>query len=409
MACCLALTGCSLFGRKSAGTGGAAPAPAPPPRTDQPPIAARPLEPAGGGNGLLAGEIIDSFNRRPSGAYIQVSLVREGSEPAAAPIEVAADPQGYFTIQGLQVGRHYQLVARSQDSEHKLAGMAWATPPNPRLLIRLREDNGSPSIPAVPAAPWPATRPTPPAPVWPDDKGENGAASGWSPSGPAHLGAPVKTNDVAPAARERPARPDLVLNVNPQVPRLTPSPQPIDDTPTPPFPTPPAPPPPAAPIPVVPAPVPSCVLTGQTLVNFALNDLNGRPWEYRQHPSRLTLIDFWGTWCFPCRNAIPHLKILQDTYGNFGLTVVGIAYEKEGTVAEQVQKVNGVRLRYAMNYQVLLGDMRSCPVRTQFDVRSFPTLVLIDETGRIIWRAQGLDPQRLSDLEALIRQRVGIR
>jgi thiol-disulfide isomerase/thioredoxin len=392
-----------MFGRKSAtNASGARPAAEAAPRTDQPP-AARPLEPAGGVNGLLAGQILDGFNRRPAAAYIQVSLVSTGTEPPGAPVEVAADNQGYFTIQGLQTGKHYQLVARTQDGERKLAGTVWATPPNPRLVIHISEDNVNPKTPALPTAPvWPLPGPKGPAPTWPDEAAPNNDGS----PRPAGLGAPIKTNETEPSPTApvptRPVRPDQIISVNPQVSR-DPAPPPIADPPAE------APPSAAGVTPQVPAPVPSCALTGNTLANFALNDPNGQPWEFRQHRARLTLIDFWGTWCTPCLHAVPHLKVLQDNFGSYGLQVVGIAYE-DGPLAEQVQRVNRVRQRYAINYQVLLGaERKSCPVLQQFNVRSYPTLVLVDETGRILWRSQGLDSHHLAELDMLIRQRLGVR
>jgi thiol-disulfide isomerase/thioredoxin len=156
--------------------------------------------------------------------------------------------------------------------------------------------------------------------------------------------------------------------------------------------------------------VPSCVLTGQTLNNFALLDLGGQPWEYRRnHQGRLTLIDFWGTWCTYCMQAIPHLNSLQQRYGPAGLEVIGIAYE-DGSYLEQVQKVNRARQVRQIRYQVLLGSDRDrCPVRTQFGVLNWPTLVLLDESGRIIWRGEGLDGQQLRELEIIIHHRLGVR
>jgi thiol-disulfide isomerase/thioredoxin len=155
--------------------------------------------------------------------------------------------------------------------------------------------------------------------------------------------------------------------------------------------------------------VPSCVLTGQTLYNFALNDLTGHPWEYRQRRGKLVLIDFWGTWCIHCLHTIPNLNILQERYGPYGLEVIGIAYET-GAPAEQVRKVNDVRQRTRMNYRVLLGsDRDTCPVRKQFGVRAWPTMVLIDDTGRIVWRGEGGDPQHLRELEVVIQQRLAAR
>jgi thiol-disulfide isomerase/thioredoxin len=309
-----------------------------------------------------------------------------------APIEVAADNEGYFTIQGLQTGKQYQLLARTLDGDRKLAGTVFATPPYPRLVIRISEDNVTPRTPEVPSAPlWPTPGPRAPTPSWPKEKTD-------SPPRPAGLGNPVKSDDPDPAP-VRPSRPDKVISINPVVPPAPPSTDP-PATPAPPS---------SSVTPDVPAPVPSCALTGNTLANFALNDLDGRPWEYRQHRARLTLIDFWGTWCVGCLHSIPHLKILQERYANYGLQVVGIAYEK-GSLPEQVQAVNRIRQRYNISYQVLLGgETSTCPVRQQFDVHSFPTLVLVDETGRILWRSQGLDQQQISELDLLIRKRLGVR
>src|SRR5262245_54188381 len=112
---CLVLAGCAAFGKKTpagaaktdrplqdmnlasaegAAPGGPAPVPAP-------------------STGILAGQVVDAYNRRPQLVFIQVSASQDAGEPKAAPIEVAADAQGCFLIQGLQPGRHYQLVART--------------------------------------------------------------------------------------------------------------------------------------------------------------------------------------------------------------------------------------------------------------------------------------------------------
>jgi thiol-disulfide isomerase/thioredoxin len=151
------------------------------------------------------------------------------------------------------------------------------------------------------------------------------------------------------------------------------------------------------------------VLTGRQLDNFALNDLFGQPWEYRNNRSRLALLDFWGTWCMPCRQAIPHLNILQNNYGRYGLKVVGIAYEY-GTLQERLRKVQDVRNHLGINYQLLLGsDFETCPVKTQFAIGNFPTMVLLDENSRIIWRCEGFDAGRLQELEMLIKLQLHLR
>ena len=61
--------------------------------------------------------------------------------------------KGYFTIQGLQVGRHYQLIARVKDGTKMLSGTTLATPPNPRVTIYLSEDNTNDNTPPLPGPP----------------------------------------------------------------------------------------------------------------------------------------------------------------------------------------------------------------------------------------------------------------
>lgn len=437
----LALAGCTTFGKKPAAS------PNPPPRAaadDRPLLPDRNPPPAAGAtavspvevSGILAGLVIDRTYQQPPATIIQVS---EASASAnGPPVEVETNPQGYFTIKGLQPGRHYQLTARSMDGQHRAVGFVYATPPDARVVIHISDDPSTPNIPlppgaspqgfrnpmAAPDAPNSGERPSIAAERgWAPGRGSNGPGNPTPEQGPAALGPPVGMNGAPapqtpwsspppnapapapPAAAWHPentvqgaeqVRVDPLTFIAPQVRR------------GPPEATPPAPPGPPGP-PATPARVPSCDLTGKTLYNFALNDLNGQPWEFRQHPARLTLIDFWGTWCVHCVHAIPHLNILQQRYGPYGLQVVGIAYE-EGPLLQQIQQVNRMRQIKAMNYQILLGsDRGSCPVCTQFQVRSWPTLFLVDDQGRLIYRTEGLDADHLRELEIIIGQRLAAR
>lgn len=432
LAGCLLLAGCSSlgFGRKPQGAGPTAtprlPAPVTPtgvPRDgapDQP--AASPF------SGVLAGRVIDSYNRRPPPTYIQVVQAKgkDGKEPSGAPIEVATDSNGYFTIQGLQPGRSYQLIARAKDGDRKLAGMTWARPPDPRLLIRVSEDFVTPGTPDVPASPGTPTRGQPagersqlPPPVWPDSGAVAGQppAPDWTgsaePGSPLRravelgqplprAGAPVSDTPGGPPSGHRDRSREITIPGGPPVAAAPDAPvSPGLALPS-----------PAAPVAPAAGPVPFCVLlSGRKLDNFALNDLNGKRWEFRRNRrGRLVLLDFWWTGCIPCRQAIPHLNILQQNYGPYGLEVVSLAYET-GTPEEQARKVRGVRDRYSINYRLLLGTglQTECPVRTQFQVTHFPTMVLIDESGQIILRLDGLDAQRLRELETEIKRRLNVR
>jgi thiol-disulfide isomerase/thioredoxin len=445
----LSLVGCSLFGKKAPAKPDAPAAPSAssgwPSTGDGPGTTSSDSALPARVNGVLAGRVIDSYDHRPPPTFIQV-VSAQGAK--GAPAEVAADSQGYFTIQGLQPGQHYELIARTRDGESKLAGRVWAIPPNPRVLIFMSSDFATPNTPAAPGPPTiPGQKRNPQsaqlAPPTSTDLGNASADAGRDPAktssiGPLQrsvdIGAPQRVDESPAPSSDSPqgvdtprsetprsdtprspqprleniVRPEAhvslpVANVPPQV-RSTP---PEQSSPYPPNQPAPAVTPPVR-KPSTPPRVPSCVLAGRQLDNFTLNDLNAQPWEYRHHVGRLVLLDFWGTWCVPCRQAIPHLNILQSNYGRYGLEVIGIAYE-EGSLQDQIRKVQGVRDRLGINYRLLLGGGDSCPVKTQFAVNAFPTLILLDQNQRIIWRQEGLDGYKLQELELLIKQQLAAR
>lgn len=102
--------------------------------------------PNGKPSGVLAGQVMDRNNRRPAGVIIQVVDLQKNTPDSK--FDVSADSQGYFTINNLQPGRNYQLVARVKDGDKFYTGTILATPPNPRVSIFVKEDFGN-SLPAT--------------------------------------------------------------------------------------------------------------------------------------------------------------------------------------------------------------------------------------------------------------------
>jgi thiol-disulfide isomerase/thioredoxin len=435
VAVCLGLAGCSLFGKKnSAPSGGSkpflgsSPTPAPGPHE----TAGADPAPAPATGGLLAGQVVDNSNHRPAKVFIQVVDLEESGTPAKAPLGVEGQQDGYFVVQGLKNGRHYRLIAWAKEGDRVLSGATVTTPPNPRVSIYLSEERAAADspIPGPPAAP--GTRPLP---------GEKAEGAALDPpvkvrpgETPAKSDNPAPTNPAswAPAAGTPPMAPDRIGQGKIEGFTTVPSPKvdiPHDTSPALPPPpwaggggtpsvpavpvpgAPPAdgPPSPGAHLPAVATPVPSCVVVGRRVDNFALYDLNGDPWELRRNRrGKLVLLDFWYSSCVYCLRAMPHLVDLQERYGQYGLEVVGIAYET-GPQSEQVARVRGVRGRYHIKHPTLLGGGGSCPVKTQLQVTAFPTVILLDEQGEIVWSSgtNGIaDPDTQRDLETEIRRRL---
>ncbi|WP_020466742.1 redoxin family protein [Singulisphaera acidiphila] len=136
--------------------------------------------------------------------------------------------------------------------------------------------------------------------------------------------------------------------------------------------------------------------------DFRLPDLEGRPVRFQELDADLVLIDFWGTWCQPCLRSVPHLIELQKRMGTSKLKVVGIACE-QGPLADRAKAVSQEVRRLGINYPVLLSGMDGpCPLQEALKVQAYPTLILVDRQGRIVWQDQGATPVTLARLDRFL-------
>jgi thiol-disulfide isomerase/thioredoxin len=441
---CLALLGCSSANRRQqAGGGGSGTATAQgaKPNSEPPdPIITSTPNPSTELGGILAGQVVDALNGKPVEARIRWVCLDDPKEEDV-PVEAAAT-KGYFTIQGLKAGKKYKLVASSKQGERVMAGEIQTLAPNPRIVIKLKDDLVTQETPPV-AAPGGKGKKV-------DEKKKKDESShlerpggvqnaGWEPGGaapaPVHVKPPVGIRAPVPLGEgEAPPSPppwergpvDPSRIGSEQDPKKAPV---IDITPKKPAPPLQVPPPGKTPVPQVeplpPAPnhqpqrppaasgngTASCILLGKRLVSFSLPELNGQPWEYhhtQRRRGKLMLLDFWSTGCIPCLDVIPHLRILQDQYGPAGLQVVGIACEHSGTPAEQVRHVGAVVAQRHINYPVLLSGGPQCPVVTQINVGVLPTVALVDANGWIVWRHEGrMERHHLDELERRVQRWLG--
>jgi cytochrome c biogenesis protein CcmG/thiol:disulfide interchange protein DsbE len=131
---------------------------------------------------------------------------------------------------------------------------------------------------------------------------------------------------------------------------------------------------------------------GGTAPEFKVKDLDGKEVTLADYKGKVVLVNFWATWCDPCRVEIPWLIEMQNKYGGKGFTVLGIAMDEEGQpvvapfVAKERYEVNGQKL--PMNYPIVLGDEK---VAEKFGgLLGYPTSVLISRDGKIMKRTTGL-------------------
>jgi cytochrome c biogenesis protein CcmG/thiol:disulfide interchange protein DsbE len=125
---------------------------------------------------------------------------------------------------------------------------------------------------------------------------------------------------------------------------------------------------------------------------ISVRDLNDKSVTLADYKGKVVLVNFWATWCDPCRVEIPWLIAMQQQYGAKGFTVLGIAMDEEGKpvvapfVAKERYDVNGQKL--PMNYPIVIGNEK---VAEQFGgLLGYPTSVLISRDGKQIKRITGI-------------------
>jgi thiol-disulfide isomerase/thioredoxin len=115
--------------------------------------------------------------------------------------------------------------------------------------------------------------------------------------------------------------------------------------------------------------------------DFNLPDLTGKKVALRDFKGKVVLLDFWGTWCGPCREAIPHLIELYKKRHASGLEIVGLSYERDAT--DESQATEMVKKFVETNnvpYPCLLGD--EATIKQVPGFRGFPTTVIVDRAGK---------------------------
>ena len=123
-----------------------------------------------------------------------------------------------------------------------------------------------------------------------------------------------------------------------------------------------------------------------------IKTLDGQDVTVAQYRGKVVLVNFWATWCEPCKIEIPELIQLQAKYEPKGFTILGVAMDDDGksVVAPFVEKKRydiGGGQQVPMNYPILLGNDE---IASKFGgLLGFPTTVLFDKNGKEIKRTTG--------------------
>jgi thiol-disulfide isomerase/thioredoxin len=110
--------------------------------------------------------------------------------------------------------------------------------------------------------------------------------------------------------------------------------------------------------------------------DFALKDLEGKTVGLKNYRGKVVLLNFWATWCVPCRVEIPDLVRLQKEYQSGGLQVVGITYPEY-----RLGSVQRMASRLKVNYPILLGTRELAAKYAVAEV--LPVTIVVDREGKI--------------------------
>lgn len=137
---------------------------------------------------------------------------------------------------------------------------------------------------------------------------------------------------------------------------------------------------------------------GQLAPDFELKDLTGKVVRLRDFRGQAVLLNFWATWCPPCKEEMPWFADLQQRYGPQGLQVIGVAMDDSGLPA-----IESFAKKLGVNYLVLLG--KEAVAQAYGNVQFLPDTFYINRDGRIVAHVQGLIGRK--EIEERVKKALG--
>jgi len=131
--------------------------------------------------------------------------------------------------------------------------------------------------------------------------------------------------------------------------------------------------------------------------DFKLEKVGGGMAKLSEYKGKIIILDFWATWCPPCRKEIPDFVELQKEYGDKGLVILGISLDQNPKKA-----LPPFMKKYKINYPILLTDGKVD--KAYGGVSGIPTTFIIDQKGAIYKQYVGFRPKQVfeSDIKALL-------
>jgi cytochrome c biogenesis protein CcmG, thiol:disulfide interchange protein DsbE len=148
-----------------------------------------------------------------------------------------------------------------------------------------------------------------------------------------------------------------------------------------------------------PAAAAHALATGEVAPDFTRTDLQGKAFTLSALRGKVVLLNFWATWCAPCREEMPAFSAWQRSHGKQGLAIVGVSMDDDPGSVRQALATRPV------SYPVVMGDAKLG--ERMGGVLGLPLSYLLDRDGRVVARYQG--EASLGAIEARIKELLAAR
>ncbi len=143
--------------------------------------------------------------------------------------------------------------------------------------------------------------------------------------------------------------------------------------------------------------------TGKPVIPFAQMGIDGAMVDVNAYKGKVVLIDFWGSWCVPCRISHPALKELYDQYKSKGFEIIGISNEIANSNRDK--KKQDIAWRKAvkedgLSWPQILYDSAIKDIVKEYDINGYPTKFLVDQNGKFVMRILGNSEKLHAELAA---------